>query len=173
MEQLIMFGVILGGYYVVGLIFALGAFSMYPYWKKTHPSPSLNFWLAVIIWPVVIIVTLNSITLYYKDWKRERWSRLSAKYDAPRDDEKKQWDKKRKSENLQKANEIVSSHGLKAEYLGEDIFTVGVQGDTRTYAPAIVLIGPHPGWDVLALLSAKISNETEINKVTFEVARKP
>jgi GMP synthase PP-ATPase subunit len=77
-------------------------------------------------------------------------------------------------EALAIACEIVSKYGLKAEYLSDDPSdrTVGVQGDFRTYARPLVIIGPFPGWDVLEKISREISNQTSINKVTFEMARK-
>lgn len=72
---------------------------------------------------------------------------------------------------LKIANEIVGPHGLRAEFLG-DALSVGVGGDFRTYTRIIVLVGPHPGDEVLASLSTKISNNTNVNRVTFELARK-
>ncbi len=75
------------------------------------------------------------------------------------------------AEALALANEIVAPYDLIAEFLG-DVRTVGVQGDYRTYTRAIVLIGPFPGWDVLALLSTEISNRTPISRVNFEIAKK-
>lgn len=80
-------------------------------------------------------------------------------------------DEKRPEEVLAQISRIVASHGLSAEYL-PDIFSVGVQGDDRTYSRVVVLVGPFPGWDALAELSSRISNETPVNKVTFELARR-
>lgn len=74
-------------------------------------------------------------------------------------------------EILARANEIVSPYGLEAEIL-EDIFSVGVGGDDRTYTPVINLKGPFPGYEVLAKLSTEISNVLPINRVTFELAVK-
>ncbi len=75
------------------------------------------------------------------------------------------------AEALKAANKVVAPHGLRAEFLG-DSRTVGVGGDKRTYSRTIVLVGPFPGWEALASLSTKISNETGINRVTFELAVK-
>ena len=77
----------------------------------------------------------------------------------------------RKAEILQQINGIVAQYGLRAEYL-EGIQTVGVQGDDRSYTPTVVLVGPFPGHEVLATLSSKISNDTPVNRVTFELARR-
>ena len=62
---------------------------------------------------------------------------------------------------------IVNPYGLEVEFLGSG-FSVGVGGDNRTYTRIIVLSGPHPGNETLALLSTKISNLTHINRVTFQ-----
>ena len=75
-----------------------------------------------------------------------------------------------KKEILRKANKIAGRHGLKAEFLG-DITSVGVGGDVRTDTLVICLIGPPPGWDVLAEISNAITNTLHINRVTFETAR--
>ena len=72
-------------------------------------------------------------------------------------------------EILQRVTEMVAPHGLRAEIF-PGIFSVGVQGDDRTYTPVVNLIGPHPGNDVLATLGTRISNELPINRVTFEIA---
>ena len=74
-------------------------------------------------------------------------------------------------EILEKANAIVASHDLMAEFLG-DAHSVGVGGDNRTYTRVICLVGPFPGWDVLAQLSTEISNTLPINRVTYEMARR-
>lgn len=71
-------------------------------------------------------------------------------------------------EILQKANEMIASHGLTAEIL-PDLFSVGVQGDGRTYTPILNLIGPHPGNDVLKKLSTELSNNLPINRVTIQI----
>lgn len=77
------------------------------------------------------------------------------------------------TEVLEVANEIVSPHSLRAEFLGgEDVKSVGVGGDSRTYTRVIVLIGPHPGDEILASLATEISNRTGINRITFELAKK-
>ncbi len=75
------------------------------------------------------------------------------------------------AEILETANEIVRLQGLRAEFLG-DTHSVGVGGDNRSYTRIIVLLGSHPGHEVLASLSTKISNDTGINRITFELARK-
>lgn len=74
-------------------------------------------------------------------------------------------------EALEIANKIVEPHGLKAEFLG-DVHSVGVGGDCRSYTRIIVLMGPHPGNEALASLSTKISNNTGINRITFELGRR-
>lgn len=71
-------------------------------------------------------------------------------------------------EILYRANEMVAPYGLRAE-LFPDIWSVGVQGDQRTFTQIVNLIGPHPGNDTLAMLSTKICNELPINRVTFEI----
>jgi GMP synthase PP-ATPase subunit len=75
----------------------------------------------------------------------------------------------RKAEILLQINQIAAPFGLTAEYL-EGIQTVGVQGDDRSYTPTVVLIGPHPGDEELAALSNMITNDTLVNRVTFELA---
>jgi len=77
------------------------------------------------------------------------------------------------SEVLKVVGEIVNPHSLRAEFLGgEDVKSVGVGGDSRSYTRVIVLIGPHPGDEILASVATEISNRTGINRVTFELARK-
>ncbi len=71
-------------------------------------------------------------------------------------------------EILQKANELVAPYGLRAEIF-PDLFSVGVQGDGRTYTPIINLIGPHPGDEVLKKLSTEISNTLPVNRVTIQI----
>ena len=74
------------------------------------------------------------------------------------------------SEILERANKMASPHGLKAEILGEDLFSVGVGGDQRSYTPIICLVGPFPGWDVIEKVSTQISNELPINRVTYQTS---
>lgn len=77
-------------------------------------------------------------------------------------------------EILRVANEIVSPHGLQAELLETEagpIRSVGVQGDNRTYQPVVLLVGRHPGNDVLRDLSTRITNETPASRVTIEIGR--
>ncbi len=74
-------------------------------------------------------------------------------------------------EALEIANKIIEPHGLKAEFLG-DVYSVGVGGDCRSYTRIIVLTGSYPGDEILASLSTKISNNTGINRVAFELNRK-
>lgn len=75
------------------------------------------------------------------------------------------------SEILRIANEIVGPHGLRAEFPGdpETVKSVGVGGDFRTYTPVLVLIGPHPGNEILGQVSTEISNRTPVNRVTFQL----
>ncbi|TSC71968.1 MAG: hypothetical protein G01um101438_799 [Parcubacteria group bacterium Gr01-1014_38] len=70
---------------------------------------------------------------------------------------------------LRSVNEIVAPYGLRAEIFG-GIRRVCVRGDARAYLPVLNLIGPFPGYDVLAALSTKISNIFDIGGVTFQVA---
>jgi len=73
-------------------------------------------------------------------------------------------------EILKLANEIANPHGLTAGFLaGEDALSVGVGGDHRTCTRIIVLVGPFPGHEILANISTKISNVTNINRVTFDI----
>lgn len=74
-------------------------------------------------------------------------------------------------EILRIANEIAIPYGLKAEIF-PDIFSVGVQGDGRTYTPVIVLVGLFPGHDVWDYISREISSRTSVNRVTVEIARR-
>ena len=69
---------------------------------------------------------------------------------------------------LRRANEIVAPYGLQAELL-PDIFSVGVQGDNRSYLPVIVLKGPFPGWDVIQKVSTEIPNTLPVNRVTYDI----
>ncbi len=75
------------------------------------------------------------------------------------------------TEVLEVANKIVRPHGLTAEFLG-DFFSIGVGGDCRTCTRIIVLAGPNPGHEVVATLSTQISNQTGINRVSYELIRK-
>jgi GMP synthase PP-ATPase subunit len=74
-------------------------------------------------------------------------------------------------ELLAKVNTISLKHDLKAEFLSK-AHTVGVRGDARSYLPTVVLVGAFPGWDVLEEISSEITNNLEIGKVTYELARK-
>ena len=76
------------------------------------------------------------------------------------------------TELLEKTNKIVEPYGLTAEIL-PDISSVGVQGDSRTYSPVMVLKGPFPGWDILEKLSTEISNTTQVNRVTYDATPTP
>jgi len=71
-------------------------------------------------------------------------------------------------EIVQEANAIAAPHGLTAEIL-EGVRTVGVQGDNRTYLPAIVLRGKFPGWDAIRTVSTEITNSLSVNRVTYDV----
>ena len=75
-----------------------------------------------------------------------------------------------KEEIVLAVKEIVEKYYLQAECL-DNIFTVGVGGDERTYAPAFVLVGPFPGYDVLAKVSSEISNKLPVNRVTFQLEK--
>lgn len=74
-----------------------------------------------------------------------------------------------KDEILRKANEIASPFGLRAEFLADDLFSVGVGGDERSYTQVINLIGYHPGDEILAKISRDISNTLPINRVTIDI----
>jgi hypothetical protein len=76
----------------------------------------------------------------------------------------------KKDEILRQINDIVRPYWLSAEY--SEAHSVGVQGDARTYTPVIVLVGPYPGHLILRKLSNKITNNTPVNRVTFELAAK-
>ena len=69
------------------------------------------------------------------------------------------------------ANEIAARYGLKVE-ISEDVMSVGVQGDNRTYTRIIILIGKFPGYEALEAISTEITNTLEINRVLFETVRK-
>lgn len=71
-------------------------------------------------------------------------------------------------EILRRANELVASYGLRAEIM-PGIFSVGVQGDGRTYTPVIELIGTHPGNELLRKISTELSNTLPINRVTIRL----
>ena len=73
-----------------------------------------------------------------------------------------------KDQILEEINKLTKPYGLRAEYL--DASSVVVQGDARTYTPAIVLIGPHPGDSKLEEISSMITNQTPVNRVTLELA---
>lgn len=75
---------------------------------------------------------------------------------------------KQKVEMLMQINVLATKYGLRAEFVG-DIRSVGVQGDARTYTPAVVLIGPYPGDEQLDELSRKIWNGVNVNRVTFDI----
>ena len=76
-----------------------------------------------------------------------------------------------KEEILARANEITAPYELRAEIF-EDIMSVGVGGDERTYTQVINLIGSFPGYKILAKISSEISNVLPINRVTFQLASK-
>ena len=71
-------------------------------------------------------------------------------------------------ELLRKANEIAAKYGLQAELL-PDIFSVGVQGDARSYLPVIVLKGTFPGWDIIQRVATEIPNVLPVNRVTYDI----
>ena len=71
---------------------------------------------------------------------------------------------------LEEVQKVASKYGLKAELLPEDIFSVGVQGDFRTYLPAVVLTGTFPGWDVINQISTEITNTLPVNRVTYDIS---
>lgn len=71
-------------------------------------------------------------------------------------------------EILVKVNEIVAPYGLQAEVF-EDIYSVGVGGDERTYTPVVNLIGTFCNWEVLGYISREISNTLPVNRVTFQI----
>jgi len=71
------------------------------------------------------------------------------------------------AEILNRVSEMTAPHDITVEVpLGH--FSVGVQGDERTYTPIVMLKGPNPGWDVIAEISSRISNSLPVNRVTFE-----
>ena len=74
-----------------------------------------------------------------------------------------------KRELLEKANRIVSPYGLRAEIF-EDILSVGVGGDERSYMPVINIIGKFPGYKNLSKISSEITNVLPVNRVTFQIA---
>lgn len=74
-----------------------------------------------------------------------------------------------KNQILEKARIILAPYGLTAE-LFENIFSVGVGGDERSYTPVLNISGPFPGYDILEKVSAEISNILPINRVTFQLA---
>lgn len=80
-------------------------------------------------------------------------------------------EKMSEEEILRISNEIATPYDLRAEIF-PDIFSVGVQGDERTYSPVVNLIGPFPGHDVLDHISYEISSRTPVNRVTIEIAKR-
>lgn len=69
------------------------------------------------------------------------------------------------------ANEIAGPFGLKAEIF-PDIYSVGVQGDEKTYLPVMNLIGPFPGNKALEKISNEITSRLPVNRVTIQIAKK-
>lgn len=77
-----------------------------------------------------------------------------------------------KEEVLLRANRIVSQYGLHAEFLA-GIYSVGVQGDERSYLPVLCLVGPmHIDNPHLPKISTELTNTLPINRVTLETARR-
>lgn len=77
-----------------------------------------------------------------------------------------------KEEVLLRANKIVSPYDLRAEFL-EGIYSVGVQGDERSYLPVICLVGPMRVDDSrLPEISSELTNTLPVNRVTLETARR-
>lgn len=74
-------------------------------------------------------------------------------------------------EIVESVDKIVSLCGLYAE-IPPNIRSVGVGGDERTYLPCVFLVGPFPGWKILAELSTEITNTLPVNRVTYELLRK-
>lgn len=74
-------------------------------------------------------------------------------------------------EALNIAQRIATCFGLMAEFV-PNAKSVGVGGDSRTYTRVICLTGAFPGHKILAQVSAEISNQTPVNRVIFEIAKK-
>lgn len=55
----------------------------------------------------------------------------------------------------------------------EGIFSTGVQGDQRTYAPVVMLFGPKISsgisYDVIGEISTKITNAIPVNRVVYNL----
>ncbi|MBI4059706.1 hypothetical protein HY406_01440 [Candidatus Giovannonibacteria bacterium] len=71
-------------------------------------------------------------------------------------------------------NELLNSeeyikYNLKAA-IPEGIFSTGVQGDNRTYAPVVMLFGKFPGYDILEDISTKITNAVPVNRVAHQIS---
>jgi len=66
--------------------------------------------------------------------------------------------------------DYLSVQSLRVDVL-DGIQSVGVQGDNRTYTPALVLSGPFPGYALLDLISRELTSRFHVNRVTFELAR--
>lgn len=76
---------------------------------------------------------------------------------------------------LRQANEIAAPHGFRVEYFpGEEgpITSVGVEGDERVDLPVVCLTGDSTDQELWATLSARLTNELPIGRVTVELARR-
>jgi hypothetical protein len=76
---------------------------------------------------------------------------------------------------LKQANLISAPYGLTAELLGNEIKSVGVQGDLRTHTKIILLYKTDGGIvnnDILDKLSSKISSLLPINRVVYQIGLK-
>jgi len=73
------------------------------------------------------------------------------------------------NELLRQANEIVAKYGLRAEIL-PGAWSVGVQGDERTYTPVIIVAGKFPGHEILSEISTALTNNLKINRITYDLS---
>lgn len=76
------------------------------------------------------------------------------------------------TEVLNQTNAIASPYGLTAEIF-EDIFSVGVGGDERTYLPVLCLVGQFIGWEKMAEVATEICNILPVNRVVYDLSGLP
>ena len=77
-----------------------------------------------------------------------------------------------KKEVLLRANKIVAPYDLRVEFL-EGSYSVGVQGDERSYLPVLCLVGSMRIDDPrLPEISSELTNTLPVNRVTLETARR-
>lgn len=71
------------------------------------------------------------------------------------------------------AQEIAGPYGFIVELLPSNVMSKGVQGDESTYTRVLILLGPKYEIETLEHVSTQITNAVPVNRVLYEIAKKP